>query len=69
VYLLPQSANPLVPGVDCPGLLPVRFALKPFLQLCHSFDQALAELEARYPSKRPVLTLAARNKRLRRRPK
>lgn len=62
-------ANPLVPGVACPGLLPIRFGLRPFLELCHNFDRALAELEARYPSTRPVLTLQARNKRLRRRPK
>jgi len=62
-------ANPLVPALACPGLLPIRFGLKPYLELCHSFDQALAELEARYPSKRPVLTLEGRNKRLRRRPK
>jgi hypothetical protein len=49
--------------------MPIRFGLKAYLELCHSFDRALAELEARYPSKRPVLTLESRNKRLRRRPK
>jgi hypothetical protein len=59
----------LVPGVASPWLLPIRFGLKPYIELCHSFDRALAELEARYPSHRPVLTLDARNKRLRRRPK
>jgi hypothetical protein len=69
VYALPPPANPLVPVVACPDLLPIRIGLKPYLELCRSFDQALAELEARYPSKRPLLTLAARNKRLRRRPK
>ncbi|MEX2309228.1 MAG: hypothetical protein WD738_16630 [Pirellulales bacterium] len=69
MYALPPPANPLVPGVTCPGLLPIRFGLKPYLELCRSFDQALAELEARYPSKRPLLTLDARNKRVRRRPK
>jgi hypothetical protein len=69
VSALPPSANPLVPGVVCTGLLPIRFGLKPYIELCHSFDRALAELEARYPSQRPVLTLQARNKRLKRRPK
>lgn len=60
---------PLVPGLVCPGLPPIRFGLKPYLEFCHAFDQALAELEARYPSRKPLLTLAARNKKLRRRPK
>jgi hypothetical protein len=69
VSALPPFANPLLPGVVCSGLLPIRFGLKPYLELCQSFDRALAELEARYPSKRPLLTLKARNKRLKRRPK
>jgi hypothetical protein len=69
VYALPPPANPLVPAEVCTGLLPIRFGLKPYVELCQSFDRALAELEARYPSQRPVLTLSARNKRLRRRPK
>jgi hypothetical protein len=69
VYALPPPANPLVPGVACPGLLPIRFGLKAYLEFCRGFDEALAELEARYPSKRPLLTLEARNKRVRRRPK
>jgi hypothetical protein len=65
----PPSVNPLVPEVSHSGLLPIRFGLKPFLDLCQNFDRALAELEARYPSRRPLLTLQARNKRLKRRPK
>ncbi len=69
MFAFPPPANPLVPGAYCPWLLPIRFGLKPYIELCHSFDRALAELEARYPSHRPVLTLDARNKRLRRRPK
>jgi hypothetical protein len=69
VSALPPSAHPLVPEVPFSGLLPIRFGLKPFLELCRSFDRALVELEARYPSKRPVLTLEARNKRIKRRPK
>ena len=69
MYVLPPATNPLVPGVACPGLLPIRFGLKAYLELCHEFDRALADLEARYPGKPRVLTLEARNKRLRRRPK
>ena len=69
MYALPPPANPLVPAVASHGLLPIRFGLKPYLELCHRFDQALAELESRYPSRRPLLTLQARNQRLKRRPK
>jgi hypothetical protein len=65
----PSAPNPLVPGVVCVGLLPVRFGLKPYLDLCHKFDQALADLEARYPGKPRVLTLEVRNKIGKRRPK
>jgi hypothetical protein len=69
MYVLPPAANPLVPATGSDWLLPIRFGIKPYLELCHSFDRALAKLEARYPSSRPVLTLSARNKRLKRRPK
>jgi hypothetical protein len=66
---LPPVAKPLVPSVVCPGLLPIRFGLKAYLELCHKFDQALADLEALYPGKPRVLTLDARNKIVERRPK
>jgi hypothetical protein len=66
---LPPAANPLVPGVVCTGLLPIRFGLKPYLELCHKFDEALTDLETRYPGKRRVLTLEVRNKMGKRRPK
>jgi hypothetical protein len=65
---LPPAANP-EPGVDSYWLAPIRFGVKPYLKLCHSFDQALAELEARFPSHRRLLTLEARNKKLKHRPK
>jgi hypothetical protein len=66
---LPPAASPLVIGVDSPWLPPIRFGIRPYLQLCQSFEQSLRELEARFPSRRPLLTLSTRNKRLRRRPK
>jgi hypothetical protein len=66
---LPPVANSLVPTVVCPGLLPIRFGLKPYFEFCHRFDAALAELEARYPAKHRVVTLETRNKVLKRRPK
>jgi hypothetical protein len=69
MYVLPPAANPLAPGTDCPWLPPIRFRVQPYLKLCRSFDLALFDLEARYPSRRRMLTLTARNQRLRRRPK
>ena len=69
MYVLPTVANPLIPTIACDGLLPIRFPLKPYLELCHQFDRALADLEARYPGKHRVLTLSARNKKLQRKPK
>jgi hypothetical protein len=66
---MPPAPNPLVPGVVCTGLLPIRFGLKPYFDLCHKFDRALAELEARYPGKPRVLTLEMRNKLAKRKPK
>jgi hypothetical protein len=65
---LPPAASP-EPRIESYWLAPIRFGVKPYLELCHSFDQALAELEARYPTHRRVLTLEGRNKKLRRRPK
>jgi hypothetical protein len=65
---VPPAASP-ERGVESHWLAPIRFGVKPYLALCHSFDQALAELEARYPSHRRLLTLEGRNKKLRRRPK
>lgn len=59
-----SSTNPLVAGLDCPWLPPISFAAKPYLELCQSFDQALKELEARYPSHRRLLTIEGRAKRL-----
>jgi hypothetical protein len=69
MYVLSLATNPLVPTANCPGLLPIRFGLRPYFELCRKFDQALSELEARYPGRPRVLTLSTRNKLLRRRPK
>jgi hypothetical protein len=69
MHALPPAASPLVPGVRCPWLPPIRFGVKPYLELCRSFDQALAELESLYPSHPPLLTLESRNKKLKHRPK
>lgn len=69
MYVLPPSANPLVPEFGSWWLPPIRFGVVPYVELCRTIDQSLAELEARFPSPRPVLTLSSRNKRLRRRKK
>ena len=69
MYPLPPAANPLIAGFDCPWLPPICFGVKPYFELCQSFDKALLELEARFPSHRPVLTVTMRDKKLKRRPK
>jgi hypothetical protein len=65
----PHPIHASVPDLIFPGLMPIRFGIKPYIELCQSFDAALKGLEARYPSKRPVLTLATRSKLVRRNPK
>jgi hypothetical protein len=64
---LPPAVNPLVVGDN--WLPPLRFRPQSYLELSESFDKVLRELEARFPSHRPLLTLESRNKKLRRRPK
>ncbi len=66
---LNSAANSLVPTVAYPGLLPIRFGFKPYMELCQKFDAALADLEARYPGIPRAVTLETRNKLLKRRPK
>ena len=63
---LPPAANHLLPQTTSPWLAPIRFRVKPFLQYCRSFDKALTDLEARYPSHPRVLTLEARDHQLKR---
>jgi hypothetical protein len=43
--------------------------VKPYLDFCRSLDQALAELETRYPSRVRMLTIEGRNKKLKRKRK
>jgi hypothetical protein len=69
MHALPPVANPLAPRHQRSWLPPVRFRAKPYIQFCLAFDQALADLEARYPSRTPMLTIEGRAKRLKRRPK
>jgi hypothetical protein len=67
MYPLPPAAHPLV--VDSPWLPPVSFGEKPYRKLCRKFDKALKELEARYPTRLPPLTIEGRSQQLKRRPK
>jgi hypothetical protein len=69
MHALPPVANPLAPRVERPWLPPMRFRAKPYVKFCLSFDRALKELEARYPSRAPMLSIEGRAKRLKRRPK
>jgi hypothetical protein len=63
------STHPLITGLDCPWLPPISFGIEPYLKLCRTIHVSLKELEARYPSQRPSLTLEGRTKRLKHRPK
>jgi hypothetical protein len=56
-------------GLDCPWLPPISFGIEPYLKLCRTIHLSLRELEARYPSQRPSLTLEGRKKLLKRKPK
>jgi hypothetical protein len=69
MYVLPTVANPLIPTTTCDGLLPIRFPLRSYIDFCHQFDKALADLEARYPGRPRAITLSERKKLLKRRPK
>ncbi|HEX4413632.1 MAG TPA: hypothetical protein VH107_08385 [Lacipirellulaceae bacterium] len=63
------STHPLISGVDCPWLPPISFGIEPYLQLCRTIHESLKELEARYPTQRPLLTWEGRAKRLKHKPK
>ncbi len=60
------STHPLITGLDCPWLPPISFGIEPYLKLCRTIHVSLKELEARYPSQLPSLSLEGRTKRLKR---
>lgn len=64
-----SPAKPLVATVTSPWLPPIEFRIEAYMRLCHTFNQSLQSLEARYPSARPLLTLETRKKVLKRKPK
>jgi hypothetical protein len=69
--ILPPVANPVSVRLPRPYLPPIRFRAKAYATFCKQFDQALADMEERYPGHPAPLTLAARDKHLKkkRRPK
>jgi hypothetical protein len=69
MHTLPPAANPLAPKFARSYLPPIRFRAKAFIKFCLTVDQGLAELEARYPARAPMLTIKGRAKRLKHRPK
>jgi len=69
MHAQPPAVNSVILAFDCPWLPPIRFGEKPYAELCRTFDEALRELESRFPSHRPLLTLEGRNKQLKHRPK
>ena len=44
----------LLPSVRRYGLPPIKYRTKPFQKFCRSLGEALAEIEQRYPSRRPM---------------
>ena len=62
------TAKTLHAAFTHPGLSPIRFGVKPYLEFCEKIDESLRELETRYPSHRP-LTVADRRARLLDRPR
>jgi len=64
-----SPAKPIIAAATSPWLPPIEFGIEPYLKMCHSFNEALRELEARFPSPRPLLTLETRKKLLKRKPK
>lgn len=66
---LPPAANPLLPTTASPWLAPIRFGVKAYLEFNRSFDESLAELEARYPSHTRMLTIEGRQTKLDRKQK
>ena len=66
---LPPAGKLLIVGTDFPWLPPISFGAESYFDLCRSFDRELKELEARFPSHRPTLSLSTRNKQFKRRKK
>ena len=61
------TAKQLYTAFAHPGLTPVRFGVKPYLEFCQHIDRSLRELEARYPSHRRITVESRRQQFLRRR--
>ena len=66
---LPPITNPLRPRVTRSWIPPIRFRTKPYLQLSESLSKALAELEARYPSRGVAFLDERKMKQLGRKPR
>ena len=69
MYALPPSTNPLQPPATRGWFPPLKFRRKAYAEFCRSFDQALAELEAKHPSHRSAAIEERRSLQRRHRPK
>jgi hypothetical protein len=69
MHALPPITNPLRPKVSRSWIPPIRFRTKPYLELSQSLSDALAELEARYPSHRTAAVQERKLRQLRRKPR
>lgn len=66
---LPPITNPLRPPKPRSWFPPLKFRWDAYRKFSRSFDRALAELEARYPSHRSAAIEARRRLQLTRRPR
>lgn len=66
---LPPAGKLLIAGTDSPWLPPISFGVEPYLDLCRSLAQELKDLEARFPSHRPMVSLSTRSKQFKRQKK
>jgi len=64
-----SPAKPLIATVTSPWLPPIEFRIEPYMKLCDSINRSLRDLETRFPSHRPGVTLETRKKLLKRKPK
>jgi hypothetical protein len=69
MHVLPPVANPLAPRFARQYLPPIRFRAKAYAKWSLDFDQALRQLELRYPQRPTLLTIEGREKRLKKRPR
>jgi hypothetical protein len=69
MHALPPVEKSLWPTAASHWLPPIRFEMKPYLEFSRAIDEGLSELQLRYPTPRPLLTVEDRKKILKRKPR